>query len=56
MFRIESLFFFSLFIIDILFFNHIIKLIEFINFIQFNDQDLIFFLKKYLHVLIFFSQ
>jgi hypothetical protein len=38
--------FFSLFIVDILFFNYIIKLIKFINLVQFNDQDIIFFLKN----------
>jgi hypothetical protein len=36
-------FFSSLFVIDILFFNYIIKLIEFINLIQLNNHNLRFF-------------
>ena len=46
-FSIESLshllYFFALFVIDIFFSNHIIKLIELIKLNQFNGQNLIFF-------------
>jgi hypothetical protein len=45
-FALNRYFFFALFVVKILFFNDIIKLIEFIKFIQVNYLNIIYFLFK----------
>jgi hypothetical protein len=49
-------FFSTLFIINVLFSNHIIKLTEFIKLVQVNDQNLIFFFFNVCIVLIYCFQ
>jgi hypothetical protein len=57
-FALNRFFFFALFVVKILFFNDIIKLIEFIKFTQVNYLNIIYFLfkKKYFPFLYFLYQ
>jgi hypothetical protein len=54
-FALNHYFFFALFVVKILFFNDIIKLIEFIKFTRVNYLNIIYFLfKNFFSFLIFF--